>query len=127
MQEKRIIEEMQMQVKMKELELEQFRLSVEKEETVPLVLPSVQNKFDMTKYIRFVPPFLEKEVDKYFVHYEKMAKSLAWPNEYWTLLLQSVLIGKAHEIYRSLDLETSSNYNEVKRAILKAYELVPEL
>jgi hypothetical protein len=39
MQEKRRIEEMQMQLKMKELELEQFMLSNEKEERVSLVLP----------------------------------------------------------------------------------------
>jgi hypothetical protein len=39
MQEKRRIEEMQMQIKMKELELEQCMLSKGKEERVPLVLP----------------------------------------------------------------------------------------
>ena len=40
MQEKRRIEEKHMQLKMKELELEQFMLSKEKEERVSLVLPS---------------------------------------------------------------------------------------
>ena len=40
MQEKRRIEEMQMRIKMKELEFEQFMLSKKKEERVPLVLPS---------------------------------------------------------------------------------------
>jgi hypothetical protein len=40
MQEERRIEEMQMQLKMKELELEQFMLLKEKEEILPLVLPS---------------------------------------------------------------------------------------
>ena len=86
---------MQMQLKMKELELVQYiRLYKEKEETVSLVLLSVQNKFHFAKHIRFVLPFLEEEVDQYFVHFEKIAKSLAWLNEYWTLLLQSVLIGK---------------------------------
>jgi hypothetical protein len=64
MQGERRIEEMQMQIKMKELELEQFMLSKEKEERVPLVLPSNTNKFDVVKYIRFLPPILEKEVDK---------------------------------------------------------------
>ena len=39
MQEKRRIEEMQMQIKMKELDLEQFMLSKEKEGRVHLVLP----------------------------------------------------------------------------------------
>ena len=40
MQEQRSIEEMQMQLQIKELELEQFMLSKEKEGRVPLVLPS---------------------------------------------------------------------------------------
>jgi hypothetical protein len=40
MQEKRRIEEMQMQLKMKEFDLAQFMLLIEKEERVSLVLPS---------------------------------------------------------------------------------------
>ena len=35
-------------------------------------------------------------------------------------------MGKAQEIYGSLSVEQSSNYEHVKEAILKAYELVPE-
>ena len=82
--------------------------------------------FDPARNIRLVPPFQEKEVDKYFAHFEKVADSLSWPKESWVLLLQSVLVGKAQEIYGSLSVEQSSNYEHVKEAILKAYELVPE-
>ena len=82
--------------------------------------------FDVTKHIRLVPPFQEKEVDKYFLHFEKVAENLKWPREHWTLLLQSVVIGKAREIYTQLSLEQSSDYDKVKELILKAYELVPE-
>ena len=82
--------------------------------------------FDPARNIRLVPPFQEKEVDKYFAHFEKVADSLNWPQESWVLLLQSVLVGKAQEIYGSLSVEQSSNYEHVKEAILKAYELVPE-
>ena len=82
--------------------------------------------FDPARNIRLVPPFQEKEVDKYFAHFEKVADSLNWPKESWVLLLQSVLVGKAQEIYESLSVEQSSNYEHVKEAILKAYELVPE-
>ena len=82
--------------------------------------------FDVTKHIRLVPPFQEKEVDKYFLHFEKVAENLKWPKEHWTLLLQSVVIGKAREIYTQLSLEQSSDYDTVKEFILKAYELVPE-
>ena len=82
--------------------------------------------FDPARNIRLVPPFQEKEVDKYFAHFEKVADSLNWPKQSWVLLLQSVLVGKAQEIYGSLSVEQSSNYEHVKEAILKAYELVPE-
>ena len=50
--------------------------------------------FDPARNIRLVPPFQEKEVDKYFAHFEKVADSLNWPKESWVLLLQSVLVGK---------------------------------
>jgi len=42
------------------------------------------------------------------------------------LLLQSVLVGKAREVYSTMSIEQSSQYDLVKKAILKAYELVPE-
>ena len=112
-------EKLQFELKMKELELEG------KSKSKPLPLVSGKS-FDVTKHIRLFPPFQEKEVDKYFLHFEKVAENLKWPREHWTLLLQSVVIGKAREIYTQLSLEQSSDYDKVKELILKAYELVPE-
>ena len=109
--------ERQYNLRMKEIEMQ------DKVKTKPLDLGT---HFDVTKHIRLVPPFQEKEVDKYFLHFEKVAENLKWPKEQWTLLLQSVVIGKAHEIYTQLSLEQSSDYDKVKELILKAYELVPE-
>ena len=112
-------EKLEFQLKMKQLELQ--------DKTKPKSLPLDTSKtFDVTKHIRLVPPFQEKEVDKYFLHFEKVAENLKWPKEHWTLLLQSVVIGKAREIYTQLSLEQSSNYDKVKELILKGYELVPE-
>ena len=70
--------------------------------------------FDVTKHIKLFPPFQEKEVDKYFLHFEKVAENLKWPKEHWTWLLQSVIIGKAQEIYTQLTVEQSSSYDTVK-------------
>ena len=42
------------------------------------------------------------------------------------MLLQSVLVGKAREIYIQLYAEQAANYDNVKELILKGYELVPE-
>ena len=93
----------------------------------PKTLPLDTSKtFDVTKHIRLVPPFQEKEVDKYFLHFEKVAENMKWPKEHWTLLLQSVVIGKALEIYTQLSLEQSLNYDKVKELILKGYELISE-
>ena len=91
--------------------------------------PSVEEssgKFDVAKHIKFVPPFQQADVDKYFLHFKKVAGNLKWPKEYWVMLLQRILVGKAREIYIQLDVEQDANYDNVKELILKGYELVPE-
>ncbi len=87
---------------------------------------SADAPFDPCRYIRMVPQFSEKDIDKYFDHFEKIAISMEWKKNQWTLLLQTVLRGKAQEIYSALPAVDIADYDLVKRAILKAYELVPE-
>ena len=50
-----------------------------------------RNDFDLTKYVKLVPQFNESDVDKYFQHFEKIAKDLHWPENVWSTLLQSAL------------------------------------
>ena len=80
--------------------------------------------FDAARNI--IVPFQEKEAYKYFADVEKVADRLNWPKDSGVLLLQRVLVCKAQEIYCSLSVEQSSNYEHVKEAILKAYEPVAE-
>ena len=115
-----------------EAELEEKRIKAEKEvalrkaEVQESVAQRQSETFDATKQIRLVPPFHEKDVDKYFQQFEKLAIRLKWPTDYWTTLLQSVLKGKAQEVFSKLTVEQSSDYQHVKKCILNAYELVPE-
>ena len=52
---------------------------------------------------------------------------ISWlPKSQWTALLQSVFVGKAQDLYMSLPVSECSDYEKVKSAILKGYELVPE-
>ena len=45
----------------------------------PAPLPLDPSKyFDITKHIRRFPPFQEKEVDKYFLHFKKVDENLKW-------------------------------------------------
>ena len=114
--------EIQLQLKLKELELRKVATPTTPIEPPPATAPS----FDVSRQIRLVPQFTEQEVDKFFSHFEKIAANLHWPSESHTMLLQSVLIGKAREVYSALSVEQSADYEVVKREILKAYELVPE-
>lgn len=82
--------------------------------------------FDVNKCICLIPPFSERDVDKYFVLFERVATTLKWPIEIWPLLLQCMFMGKAQEAYASLSPEVSLNYDQVKSAVLRSYELVPE-
>ena len=110
----------------KEREFQLRMREIEMQERANQLKQKIEYNFDITKHIRLVPPFQEKEVDKYFLHFEKVAENLNWPKEHWTLLLQNVLIGRAREIYIQLGVEQSHHYETVKELILKGYELVPE-
>lgn len=79
--------------------------------------------FDVGKHISFVPVFRETEVEAYFGSFERIAAALNWPVSVWAVLLQCELVGKAQEACSTLSVE---DYEKVKNAILRAYDLVPE-
>uniref|UniRef100_A0A3B1K8B9 Gypsy retrotransposon integrase-like protein 1 n=1 Tax=Astyanax mexicanus TaxID=7994 RepID=A0A3B1K8B9_ASTMX len=87
---------------------------------------SHSSSLNVSKLIALVPPFRETEVDTYFCVFERIALALSWPKDLWTLLLQCKLTGKAQDVLSSLSLNDSLDYDIVKTAVLRAYELVPE-
>ncbi|XP_073781537.1 uncharacterized protein isoform X2 [Danio rerio] len=119
-------EERAFQLKKLELELAAKRAETPRADVHPVPEQSSTLVFDVHRNMRLVPPFSEKEVEKYFDHFERVALSLKWPKQFWTLLLQCVFTGKAQDIYSALTLEQSGEYETVKTAVLHAYELVPE-
>lgn len=107
--------EMEQACRLKELELKARERGVT---DVPV--------FDVSRNIRIVPPFREQEVDKFFALFERVATNMKWPQTFWPMLLQCVFVGKAQEAYSSLSVEESLEYEHVKAAVLRVYELVPE-
>ncbi|KAK0151950.1 hypothetical protein N1851_006690 [Merluccius polli] len=105
---------------MKRLELELSQLPQPSPASPPI------RGFDVSKNIRLVPPFSEKEVDIYFTHFERVATTLNWPRDMWPLLLQCVFTGKAQEVFSALSMDQAKQYDVVRDSILHAYELVPE-
>lgn len=130
---RRLEVEAEKEVKLRQLELEALKVASGSAERAPRVEASVavspgdhSPAFDVSKHIALVPPFRETEVDTYFNAFERIASSLRWPKDVWSLLLQCKLVGKAQEVCSTLSLEESLQYDTVKSAILRAYELVPE-
>ena len=107
-------------------EIEMKKLAIQTKFGVGSGSEKHSENFVVTKHIRLVPPFQEKDFNKHFLHFEKIASNLKWPKEYWVMLLQSVLVGKAREIYTQLSVEQAASYDIVKDLILKDYKLVPE-
>ena len=121
---RKLEEETKRVVRLKELELE-----------IGVAVPSLSTggrthgesaAFDVTRHIRLLPVFSEKDVDTFFILFERIATTMKWPKDLWTVLLQCVLTGKAQEVYAALSSESSLDFYLVKAAVLKAYELVPE-
>ena len=91
--------EIQLQLKLKELELQKMMSN-------PFESPAITStSFDVSRQVQLVPQFHKEEVNKFFLHFEKVATTLHWPLESCTMLLQSVLVGKAREAYSALSVE----------------------
>jgi len=71
-----------MQLKLKELEIREKQLTL-KYKAKELELMAAKSRtseiseapFDVGKHVRFIPPFQEMEVDKYFIHFENISTS----------------------------------------------------
>ena len=83
-------------------------------------------KFNPAKVLPLVPTFVETEVNEFFVSFEIAANRLKWPKEHWASLIHCRLTGKARKVFNGLTPEQAQDFNTLKNAILKVYELVPE-
>ncbi len=73
-----------------------------------------------------MPAFQDKDIDSYFVSFEHAASTLEWPADKWSILLSTGSRGKAQIAYAAMGASDKCQYEMVKLAILRAYEMVPE-
>ena len=75
-----------------------------------------------------MPIFNEKaeSIDDYLVGFEKLAKAYKIPDAHWAINVSSFLQGSAKSVCHSMPEEKADNYEELKRALLRHYELTPE-
>ncbi|XP_057193623.1 uncharacterized protein LOC130556536 [Triplophysa rosa] len=138
MKSKEKIEEKKIEAKYdienKRLDLERYKLDLINEgkiskEAKRLSIEGSEHEcidFDVATNLRLVPKFDEREIETFFSLFERLANATGWLDSARNLLLQCVLMGRAQEVFSSLNDQHSGNYECVKATILKAYELVPE-
>ena len=83
-------------------------------------------KLDIATSLRLLPHFNEKDVDTFFLLFERVADAQRWPGSHRSLLLQSRLTRKAQQAFSALSIEEAQDYDVQKASLLRAYELVPE-
>lgn len=81
---------------------------------------------DISNMVKLIPRFNERDPDVFFSLFEGVADDRGWSDSEKTLLLQTVLVGKAQDAVVALSLPDRKSYVKVKEAVLKIYELVPE-
>ena len=102
-EQEKIKKEAHMELERNKMELEKAKIQQETRlREVDLAIRGREgshDSFEITKQARLVPKFEEANVDGYFAHFERTALNLGWPKECWSMLLQTVLTGKAQRVY----------------------------
>ena len=75
-----------------------------------------------------IPAFNEgkDEMDSYLLRFERYATAQKWEPDTWATGLSPLLQGKALDIYALMPKEDALNYDKLKVALLKRYELTEE-
>ena len=75
-----------------------------------------------------IPAFNEgkDEMDSYLLRFERYATAQKWEPDTWATGLSALLQGKALDVYALMPKEDALNYDKLKVALLKRYELTEE-
>lgn len=68
----------------------------------------------------------DDDIEHFLVTFERIAAACRWPQRDWVFRLIPLLTGKARSAYVNMDVDESLDYDEVKGAILKKYDINPD-
>ena len=74
-------------------------------------------------------PYFEVEkddMDAYLQRFERYAFAQKWPPDQWAITLSALLKGKALEVYSRIPPEQALEYDVLKKALLKCFEMTED-
>ena len=80
------------------------------------------------KKVPKLPAFIDgtDDLDSYIQRFERFARVNNWNREDWAVSLSVLLTGKALDVYSRLSDEAATNYDQLKAALLRRYNLTEE-
>ena len=87
---------------------------------------STRENFIIDACYKSLPQFDENDVENYFKLFERLADGLDWPKEHWYIIAQAGFRGKSVQAFSALNETQARNYDQVKQAVLRAYEATSE-
>ncbi|XP_062572173.1 uncharacterized protein LOC134234132, partial [Saccostrea cucullata] len=75
-----------------------------------------------------IPSFEENrdEMDSYLRRFERYATAMKWEKSLWSTHLSALLKGRALEVYALMSKSKADNYDELKAALLRRYDMTKE-
>ena len=75
-----------------------------------------------------LPSFVDgkDDLDAYLQRFERFAETAKWIKDGWASKLSALLSGRALEVYSSLSVEAAKDYDKVKIALMKRYDLTED-
>uniref|UniRef100_A0A803JW56 SCAN box domain-containing protein n=1 Tax=Xenopus tropicalis TaxID=8364 RepID=A0A803JW56_XENTR len=68
----------------------------------------------------------EDDIEAYLTTFERIAHACKWPKEQWVIRLAPYLTGQAQMAYSNMKIHESGQYDLVKEAILRRYNISEE-
>ena len=86
-----------------------------------------QNLYSVVKTPK-IPAFDENidEMDSYLLRFERYATAQRWKRDQWAINLSALFKDKALDVYALMPIEQALDYDILKAALLKRYELTEE-
>lgn len=119
-EEKKRLFQAEVEMKMKEQEIELMKLKIEAGDRLDTP-PSTDLRPRLPKFEES-----KDDIDAYIERFERFSISQGWKEDTWAISLSSLLTGKGLEVYTSMPPEQASDYQELKTAVLKRYQLTED-
>jgi len=89
---------------------------------------TVSSQFRVDTAAKLLPKLVsEQETETFLIAFENIAHLNKWPPDKWASVLQTQLKGEGLTVFSELGAEDCQDYGKLKKAILLAYELCPEV